>query len=363
MFGKQRPPTMKNDFIIYGANGHSGSLIARHAVKLGLKPILAGRDSSKIRILANELKLDFCVIDLNNRDKLINLIKDYPVILNAAGPFYYTAQPIIDACLQSQTHYLDLSGEYYTFESLAKRNQEFLDRQIMVLPGIGLDVLPSDCLAVNLAKEIKNPHKLTIAIFSNGSLSKGTLKSGFQVLASGLVSRKNNVLTEISHQDKIIFFDKEGIHCSPATLADVVTAYYSTGIENIETYFAQTKKSGLIKWLMQFFPNFFKSKIINTCSQFIINQFTAPPLEKNQHEKYCEIYMMIENQTGDKVSAKLKTIEGYLFTAFSSINIIQKVLDGNYKTGFQTPATAYGPDLVFEIPGTDLINMWHAAIT
>ena len=43
--------------------------------------------------------------------------------------------------------------------------------------------------------------------------------------------------------------------------------------------------------------------------------------------------------------------EGYTITALAALNIAQKILDGNFKTGFQTPAKAYGADLVLEIEG------------
>ena len=43
--------------------------------------------------------------------------------------------------------------------------------------------------------------------------------------------------------------------------------------------------------------------------------------------------------------------EGYTLTALAALNIAQKILDGNFKPGFQTPARAYGADLVLEIDG------------
>lgn len=349
----------QTDFILYGANGYTGRMIAKAARMHGLRPILSGRDANKIKVLAEELGLDHYIISVDHASDFVEFLKDYPVILNAAGPFYATAKPIVDACVKAKTHYLDLSGEYYVFASLAKRDQEFKEHKIMILPGIGFDVVPTDCLARLLANQIKSPHQLTMAVYTDGSPSQGTVKSALKVLEQGLVFRVNNQLTKIPYHEKTIFFGNKPIKCSAATWSDVVTAYYSTGIDNISCYFALGEKS--YGWLLRLVQILFKYHFAQVFSEWLSKGLSKKLNEKERAIKHCEIVMWIENKEGKSVSALLKTIEGYQFTVDSSLLIIQKVLRGEWQAGFQTPSLVFGPDLVFEIEGTELVPFPNGA--
>ena len=54
---------------------------------------------------------------------------------------------------------------------------------------------------------------------------------------------------------------------------------------------------------------------------------------------------------GNKVESRIQAPEGYTLTAIAALNIAEKILNGNFTPGYQTPAKAYGADLVFEIDG------------
>src|SRR4030067_639580 len=71
-----------------------------------------------------------------------------------AGPFIHTFRPMVEACLRAGTHYLDITGEYPVFESLAARDGEARAAGIMVLPGAGFDVVPSGCLGAHLKRRL-----------------------------------------------------------------------------------------------------------------------------------------------------------------------------------------------------------------
>ena len=137
-----------SDFLLYGATGFVGEEIARRAVKAGLRPLLAGRDQAKLDKLAWELKQDFMAFTLDDPIKMHTAFSSVPLVLNCAGPFMNTYQPILDYCLRTGTHYLDITGELPVFQGLAEKGTEAKEQGIMLMPGVGFDVVPTDCLAV-----------------------------------------------------------------------------------------------------------------------------------------------------------------------------------------------------------------------
>src|SRR4249919_1940035 len=100
-----------NEFLLYGANGYTGDLIAKYAAQYGLRPILAGRREEAIKPLADQLKLSYKVFDLTDSTQLIAALLGIKVVVHAAGPFINTAREMVDACLECGTHYLDINGD------------------------------------------------------------------------------------------------------------------------------------------------------------------------------------------------------------------------------------------------------------
>ena len=128
-------------FLLYGANGYTGRLITDLAAAYGLKPILAGRNEKNIRQMADKYSLDYRIFDLSEHTKLIDALNEVPLVLNAAGPFRYTAEQMSEACLQTKTHYIDITGEIEVFEMLKSKDQAAKQAGIVLLPGAGFDVV------------------------------------------------------------------------------------------------------------------------------------------------------------------------------------------------------------------------------
>ncbi|MCA9269835.1 MAG: saccharopine dehydrogenase NADP-binding domain-containing protein, partial [Planctomycetales bacterium] len=95
-------------WMLYGAYGYTGRLIAREAAARGMRPTLAGRDADKLRPLADELQLPLQAFSLDDTASVAAKLEGFALVLNCAGPFSQTAGPMIEACLQSRTHYLDI---------------------------------------------------------------------------------------------------------------------------------------------------------------------------------------------------------------------------------------------------------------
>src|SRR5262249_13172092 len=128
------PVRMNATFLLYGANGYSGRLIAERARARNLRPILAGRNGAEIETIAKALDLPFRVFSLDDRASLEAALSEVLFVLHCAGPFSHTSAPMIAACLQTERHYLDITGEIGVFEAAAERDGEAKQKKVMLLP-------------------------------------------------------------------------------------------------------------------------------------------------------------------------------------------------------------------------------------
>src|SRR6516164_10180234 len=161
-----------SSLLLYGANGYTGRLIAREAVVRGLHPVLAGRNAAAVSELARQLGLEHRVFALDDAAATRAGLAGMTAVLHCAGPFARTAGPMADACLEAGVHYLDITGEISVFEMLAARDTEAMAAGIMLLPGAGFDVVPSDCLAAHLHRRLPTAKRLTLAFQGIGRYSR-----------------------------------------------------------------------------------------------------------------------------------------------------------------------------------------------
>ena len=157
---------MNGTILIYGATGYTGRLIAKAASDKGARPILAGRNLDKVKRVAEPLGLSARTFDLGDPARIDAAVKDVSVVLCAAGPFSATSRPVADACLRNRVHYLDITGEIDVFEALAARDAEAQARGVVLLPGVGFDVVPSDCLAAHLKRRLPDANDLRTLSFA-----------------------------------------------------------------------------------------------------------------------------------------------------------------------------------------------------
>src|SRR6059058_4542054 len=161
-------------FMVYGASGYTGRLLVEAALSGGLRPILAGRNETTLAPLAERLGLEYRVVRLGDPPTLDAALRKVRVVLHAAGPFSATARPMVDACLRTGTHYLDITGEVRVFEAVAARDAEAKSAGVMLLPGVGFDVVPSDCLAAHMKRRLPDAMDLKLYIGGLANMSRGT---------------------------------------------------------------------------------------------------------------------------------------------------------------------------------------------
>jgi short subunit dehydrogenase-like uncharacterized protein len=338
-------------FLIYGANGYTGELIARFAAERGMKPILAGRNQAKIEELARKFDFDFRVFDLSDAEKLDAALRDVEFALHCAGPFSLTSEPMVEACLRNKKHYLDITGEIAVFEAMAARDAQGAEAGIMIMPGVGFDVVPSDCLAKHLKNRLPSATHLTLAFYGLGKISHGTQATMTLNVGKGGAIRKNGEIVSVPAAYKTREIDFGEFKKTGVTIpwGDVSTAFYSTGIPNVEVYTVVPepqlnllKLSRYVGWLLATAP----------VQSFLQKQIPAGgPSDAERAAGKTFLWGEARDDAGNKVEARQTGIEGYTLTALTALKIAEKILAGDFCAGFQTPAKCYGADLILEIEG------------
>jgi len=340
-------------FMIYGANGYVGEAAVRLAVASGLQPIIAGRNEISLKKLANELGLKFRVFDLNDQNTVNDALKDVKVILHCAGPYIHTYQPMVEACLKNGTHYLDLTGEIPVYSAIAARGAEARARGVMLLPGVGFDVVPTDCLALHLKQRLPTATHLTLAFQSEGpaGLPPGTQKTAIELLTFGDRVRKAGRLQvpEESEKLRLIDFGNGPLQAVRLTWGDVYTAYHSTGIPNIEDYTVLPESTRKQMALMRSMAPLLKLPGL----RILLKRGVRPGATDSQRTRTSvHVWGEVMDEQGRKATARLHGPEaGLVWTTRAALAAVNKVLSGSAPTGYQTPASAYGPDFVLECEG------------
>ncbi len=341
-------------WMIYGANGYTGELIAREAAKRGLKPVLAGRSPVKIKMLADELSLPFKIFALDNSQATAEALQDQYLVLHCAGPFSATAEPMMAGCIKSQTHYLDITGEISVYELARSLNQEAEQAEIVLCPGVGFDVIPTDCVAAKLKQLLPDASHLTLGFDSRSVLSPGTAKTSVEGLSQGGKIRQAGKIISVplAYQTrKIDFGDGEKLAMT-IPWGDVSTAYFTTQIPNIEVYIPAPPK--LIKKLQRlnsirfilgvgFVQNFLKKQI---------DKKVKGPDEAKRKSLKTYVWGEARNDQGQTKSIRITTANGYALTITGSLFVVDFLLKKTGQSGYTTPAVMINADLITSLPGS-----------
>ena len=343
-----------NAFLLYGANGYTGELIARHAKQYHLQPILAGRKRELIEPLANKLDLPYRIFDLNDSAALLAALKEVKAVIHAAGPFDLTAKQMMLACLLTGTHYLDINGDIAVFEMIKQYDAAAKKAGIMLLPGVGFDVVPTDCVALQLKNLLPNAVRLQLAFATvGGGLSHGTATTMADKIGDGGAVRKEGKIIRVPLGQKGMWVDFgiKKLFVMSIPWGDISTASFTTGIPGIETYTGISKKVYYFLKLQPLFNWLLRRTVVRNYLKKKINQRPAGPSDEQRNKATSLVWGQATNATGRIAIVRLSGPEGYTLTTHSALIIVQKVLNGNFSPGYQTPASAYGENLVMEIPG------------
>jgi len=346
--------------MIYGCYGYTGKLIVDLAVKANLPILLAGRDEAKVKEMATAYNLPFQVFAAENETAVAAEIKGFGAVLNCAGPFARTAKAFILACIEEGVHYLDITGEYQVFELAATYNQKAKIAYVMLLPGVGFDVVPSDCLANHLKSLLPDATQLEMVLYTKGGqLSHGTAITVTENLGFQTMIRKGGKLVEVPNGQlmKTISLDGKQLQATAISWGDISTAFQSTHIPDITIYNALPP--AVIKSMR--FSNYIgfilKNGLVQRYLKNKIKQRPAGPNEEQRANAKTYIWGEVKNAKGETKTAYLQLPEGYTLTAVTAVEIAKQTIEGHFKTGFQTPATAYGKDFIMGFEGVKRVEV------
>ncbi|MCP5334920.1 MAG: saccharopine dehydrogenase NADP-binding domain-containing protein [Oceanospirillaceae bacterium] len=347
-------------WLIYGAYGYSGRLIALEAKKRGLTPVLAGRNLQQLQTVAAETQFEIRAFDLNDATTLDKNLHDIELVLHCAGPFSATSAPMLDACLRNRCHYLDITGEMDVFEHChsAAIAQRAKAAGVVVCPGVGFDVIPTDCIAAALKKALPDASHLSLGFASKSGFSPGTAKTSVEGMAKGLHVRIAGKIQRVAPRSRMIDFGEGERLAAAIGWGDVSTAYHSTGITNVDVYIpaspSMVKKMrtmARLRWLIAipFVQNYLKKQV---------GKRIKGPDEAARAKSPTLVWGEASNAKGEKRIARVKTANGYDVTISGSLAVVEFLArEGDHLAGSYTPSKLIGENLVSQLPGSGTIEI------
>ncbi|MBK7907879.1 MAG: saccharopine dehydrogenase NADP-binding domain-containing protein [Gemmatimonadetes bacterium] len=340
--------------LIYGVTGYTGRLILEEALARGHRPVLSGRSAAAVEALARQHGLEARPAALDDPAAMQRALSGAGPVIHCAGPFLHTAQPMLAACLAARVHYLDITGEIGVFEAMAAAHERGVQAGITILPGVGFDVVPTDCLAAHLKRRLPGATSIELAFSGGTGPSHGTAATVIEGLGLGGAVRRGGRIIRVPSAWRtrtVPFADKSRL-CVTIPWGDVSTAFHSTGIPDITTYMATTASGLRSMRLMRLVEPLLRMRALK---RFLLGRLKSRPagpstaaLERTQSQVWGEA----TDASGATVRARLSAATGYKLTALAAVRAAEKVAGGAIPTGFVTPAKAFGADFVLEIPGS-----------
>ena len=340
--------------LVYGSYGYTGELIVEHAVREGLQLILAGRDEKRLRAQAEKHKMDYRAFAVEDKARLDAALQEVDAVLHCAGPFVLTFRAMAEACIRNKKHYVDISGEIEAFEALALMDEDAKHAGIMLLPGAGFDVVPSDCLIAYTAGNLPGATDLKLYIKGiGGGVSRGTARSGIENShRQGRIRRDGKIVRVPNLYDsKEVDFGRGPTRLVSIGWGDVSTAYHSTGIPNVTVYMGfPTVMIAMMKFTKFAGPVLY-TRAAKNFIKWLIGFFFSPGPSRDKNKTGFSL-LIAEVTDGKKtIHTNLRTPEAYYLTALTSVEIMKRILSSDFKPGFQTPSKVYGADFILQFNG------------
>ncbi len=345
-------------WMIYGANGYTGKMAVERAVALGQRPIIAGRSLAAIEPMAKQFNLPVRAFALDDINVVKKNLEDMTVVLHCAGPFSATSKPMLEACLETGTHYLDITGEIDVFAHCHAQHERAKKAGIVVLPGSGFDVVPTDCMAAMLKRDLPSATHLVLAFEAGGGPSPGTAKTSVEGLGKGGRARIDGVVTKVPLAWKVRNFERDGEQRIAMTIpwGDVYTAFVSTGIPNIETYMGVPPSA--IKNVKRIRPFGFLLGLgfVQNILKKQVAQKVRGPSEEKRKDSITTVWGEARDAAGNEIKKCMSTPNGYELTVTASLGIVQRLLEGEKPVGgYYTPSILMGPEYVLSLPGVKML--------
>lgn len=349
-------------WMIYGANGYTGRLIAHEAKQRGLTPVLAGRNADALQALAAETGFESRAFGLE-AEALRRGLDGIDLVLHCAGPFSATSAPMLEACLAQRVHYLDITGEIDVFAHCHAQHVRAQAAGIVVLPGAGFDVVPTDCLAAQLKRELPGATHLVLAFDAGGGFSPGTAKTSVEGLGKGGRIRVDGKLVTVPLAWKSRTFERPATTVAAASArtavsipwGDVYTSYVSTGIPNVEVYTtvppATISRLRRLRWL----GPLLRLGAVQSFLKKRVERSIKGPNEIKRAGTESIVWGEVRDAAGNQKSLRLRAPNGYDITVTAALGIVERLLRDAPAGGYYTPSQLMGAEYVLSLPGVSLL--------
>jgi short subunit dehydrogenase-like uncharacterized protein len=345
-----------NRWMIYGANGYTGRLLAAEAVARGQAPVLAGRNRDEVEALAAALELPSVVVGLDEGARLCEILSEVSVVLHCAGPFSATSQPMIAACLDTGTHYLDITGEISVFENAWRQSDQARKADVVLCPGAGFDVVPTDCLAARLVEALPAATRLQLAFEPGGGLSPGTAKTSIEGLARGGCVRQGGQLTPVplAWKTRMVPFRHAERNAVTIPWGDVFTAWVSTGVPDIEVYLSVPPTAVRRLRLMRLMQPLLRLRPVQAFLKGRVEKKISGPSAETRAASATQLWGEASSADGRSISATMETPNGYELTVTAALGLVDWLLQHGIEGGYYTPSLLAGAGYAETLPGVSL---------
>lgn len=351
---------MTHKWMLYGANGYTGELIARAAVKRGLLPILAGRSREKIEPLAQELGLEWRAFGLENPAQVAEGLDGVKLVLHCAGPFSRTSAPMIEGCLGVGAHYLDITGEIAVIEHMHAKPQAARanEKGVVLCSGVGFDVVPTDCVALRLKELLPDATRLSLGFETDSAASPGTLKTALESLGNGMLRRRDGAIvkTPVEETSREIDFGRGEVPAMAISWGDVSSAHYTTGIPNIDTWIpVPSKRTGVLKVLNAARP-LLATSFMQSMLKKLVTRFVKGPSTAQRRKSHTWVWGEAVNAGGESKAVRIEIGNVYDVTVDAALTVVEYLLETTPEGGSYTPAMLLGSGGVERLEGAQPIR-------
>lgn len=354
---------MSDRVLLYGATGYTGRLVAGRLAAAGFDIIVAGRNAARVQQVADDLAVRWIAFDLTDRRQIEGVLADTTVVLHAAGPFDDTATPMLDACLATGTHYLDLSGEWPSFAKAMDADAGARAAGVMVMPGVGLTIVATDCLLALARDAYPETVALRLGVSRPEVITRGTVLSAARLYSPDVIVLRNHEVTTVPVGSLTQAFDfGHGLReCTALSWADVVTGGFTTGVGDVTVYSelgwpqrVSYRTGGLLMSLTGAAP-------WQRLGEMFAGAWPEGPTTLERDRAGFVMVAEALDPWRRVRRLRMRTRDGYTVSELTAAAAVEEVLNGNWKRGFQTPARVFGSDFILGLGCAELEKMGEAA--
>lgn len=345
---------MDRRWMIYGATGYTGALIAQECVRRGLRPVLAGRDAGSLPLLAQRLGLPHRVAALDDATALKPALQGMAAVLHCAGPFSQTSAPMREACIAAGVHYLDITGEIDVFVAAHDASARARAAGVLLCPGVGFDVVPTDCVAVSLKAAMPDATHLTLMFAGVDHLSAGTTVTSMEAVFRGAARvRQDGRIVDVpfGERSRMLDFGRGPERSFVIPWGDVATAAYSTGIGNIDVHIPMASASARAIRALVPVRRLMAGPLARRLAHPLLRRLASGPSAARRTRERARVWGEVRNAAGEARRASLHTLNGYSLTVLTAVMAVEHVLRREVPAGYCTPAQLMGPDCLERIDG------------